>query len=181
MTPFPSTLSRCVRPVRVAAAAALAVSLASMAAPAAAAASAASVERLLSVMKVEKQLDLMYTQTLPAMQAGMREALAKQVGSAEAEKAAQAIAPKVNAAIRDELSWKKLKPEFVQVYAETFTQAEIDAMIQFYSTPTGAGLVDKMPQVAQRSALMMQKRIVPLMQRVQQVVKEETAKQAPKK
>jgi hypothetical protein len=165
------------RPARAACAG---LALASLAVVAQAAASSASVEKLLTVMKVEKQLDLMYTQTLPTMQAGMRNALAQQLGNAEADKAAQTIAPKVNAVIRDELSWSKLKPEFVQVYAETFSQAEIDAMIQFYSTPTGAGLVDKMPQVAQRSALMMQKRMGPVMQRVMQVVKDEAAKQ-PKK
>jgi len=160
---------------------ALAAALATPAAPALAAASTASVEKLLAVMKVEKQLDMMYTQTLPAMQAGMRQSLGQQMGAAEAEKAATAIAPKVNAVIREELSWAKLRPEFVQVYAETFSQAEIDAMIQFYSSPTGAGLVDKMPQVAQRSAVMMQKRMGPVMQRVMQVVKDEAPKQQQKK
>lgn len=168
------------RSARLAIAATVVAALAVAHAPARAAASTASVEKLLSVMKVEKQLDLMYTQTLPAMQAGMRQALSQQVGGAEAEKAAQTIGPKVNAVIREELSWSKLKPEFVQVYAETFSQPEIDAMIQFYSTPTGAGLVDKMPQVAQRSALMMQKRMGPVMQRVMQVVKDETAQQQAK-
>ena len=159
----------------------LLAALATLAPPVLAAASTGSVEKLLSVMKVEKQLDLMYTQTLPAMQAGMRQSLGQQMGPAEADKAAQSIAPKVNAVIREELSWAKLKPEFVQVYAETFSQAEIDAMIQFYSSPTGAGLVDKMPQVAQRSAIMMQKRMGPVMQRVMQVVKDEAPKQQPKK
>lgn len=166
-----------IRLARACSVAALAASLAAAASLAQAAASTASVEKLLQVMKVEKQLDLMYTQTLPAMQAGMRQALSQQVGAAEAEKAAQTIGPKVNAVIREELSWAKLKPEFVQVYAETFSQPEIDSMIQFYSSPTGAGLVDKMPQVAQRSALMMQKRMSPVMQRVMQVVKDESAKQ----
>lgn len=170
-----SALARSVRAVGLGAA------LLSAAALAQAAASTASVEKLLQVMKVEKQLDLMYTQTLPTMQAGMRNALSQQLGAAEAEKTAQTIAPKVNAVIREELSWSKLKPEFVQVYSETFSQPEIDAMIQFYSTPTGAGLVDKMPQVAHRSALMMQKRMGPVMQRVMQVVKDEAAKKQPKK
>ena len=181
-TPSIPTVSRSLRTWRRAAlGAALAAALGTLSAPVLAAASTASVEKLLSVMKVEKQLDMMYTQTLPAMQAGMRQSLSQQMGAAEAEKAAQTIGPKVNAVIREELSWTKLRPEFVQVYAETFSQAEIDAMIQFYSSPTGAGLVDKMPQVAQRSAVMMQKRMGPVMQRVMQVVKDEAPKQQPKK
>lgn len=158
----------------------LAVACFAAASLAQAAASTTSVEKLLVVMKVEKQLDTMYSQTLPAMQNGMRQALGKELNNPDAEKAMQTISPKVNAVIRDELSWAKLKPEFVSVYADTFSQAEIDAMIQFYSSPTGAGLVDKMPLVAQKSAMMMQKRIVPLMQRVMQIVKDEAAKQ-PKK
>lgn len=175
------TASAALRFARVPLAAAVVVAALSFGSLANAAASVTSVEKLLQVMKVEKQLDLMYTQTLPAMQQGMRQALTQQVGAAEADKAAQSIAPKVNAVIREELSWAKLRPEFVQVYAETFSQAEIDAMIQFYSTPTGAGLVDKMPQVAQRSAVMMQKRMGPVMQRVMQVVRDEAPKAQPKK
>ena len=182
MTTMIQTASAALRFARVPLAAAVVVAAVSFGSLAHAAASVASVEKLLQVMKVEKQLDLMYTQTLPAMQQGMRQALTQQVGAAEADKASQSIAPKVNAVIREELSWAKLRPEFVQVYAETFSQAEIDAMIQFYSTPTGAGLVDKMPQVAQRSAMMMQKRMGPVMQRVMQVVKDEAPKHTqPKK
>ena len=58
------------------------------------------------------------------------------------------VMPRVNAVIREELSWARLKPDFAAIYAETFSQHEIDGLIAFYQGPIGSALVAKMPQLA---------------------------------
>lgn len=135
--------------------------------------SAASVERLMQVMKVQSQLDAMYAQAVPQMQNAMRQALAAELKPDEATRRLNAIAPRVNAVVREEMSWSKLKPDFAQLYQEMFTQQEVDGLIAFYEGPIGAALVDKMPQVSQKSMLMMQRRMGPVMQRVAQITREE--------
>ena len=57
--------------------------------------------------------------------------------------------------------------------------------MHFYEGPIGSALVNKLPQLSQRSIQMMQQRMGPVMQKVMQVAKEEVekerAKSAPKR
>ncbi len=150
-----------------------------------AAASPESVDRLLQVMKVQSQLETVYSQVLPGVQNAMRQSLGPQVNPAEADQLFNVVMPRVNAVLRDELAWAKLKPGFAAIYAETFTQQEVDGLIAFYEGPIGKALVAKTPQLTQRSFALMQQRMGPVMQKVMQVVKEEVdkerAKTAPKR
>jgi hypothetical protein len=167
------------RLARLAVAGVLAAVCTVVALPARAAASAESVERLMQAMQVQAQLDAMYAQTLPAMQGAMKQAIARQGGGEEAMRVFDEMMPRVSAVIRDELSWTKLKPEFAAVYAETFSQEEVDGLIAFYSSPLGKALLQKTPMLAQRSMQMMQRRIGPMMERVMRIVREESAKSRP--
>ena len=55
------------------------------------------------------------------------------------------------------MSWDKMKPVYVSVYAETFTPEELRAMIAFYKTDVGQKWLEKQPQV---QAAIMQKSMV---------------------
>lgn len=154
----------------------LALVIAAAASAAQAAASAESVEKLMQVMQVQRQLDAVYAQTLPAMQNAMKQSMAQQANGAEAQRMFDTVMPRVNAVIREELSWSKLKPGFASVYAETFTQQEVDGLITFYQGPVGQALVAKTPQLAKASMMMMQERMGPVMQRVMNIAKEEAEK-----
>jgi hypothetical protein len=154
-----------------------AVVLAALAVGARAAASPESVDRLMQVMKVQSQLEMIQGQTLPAMQNAMKASLAGQLRGEEAQRLFDAVMPRINAILRDELSWAKLRPDFAAIYGETFTQQEVDGLIAFYQGPIGAALVAKTPQLTQRSMQMMQQRMAPVMQKVMQVAKEEADKQ----
>ncbi|MGZ8260289.1 MAG: DUF2059 domain-containing protein [Caldimonas sp.] len=160
--------------------AAVFLALAVVADVARAAASAESVERLMAAMKVEKQLDAIYSQTLPAMQNAMRQSLGQQASSADADRLFDAVMPRVTALIREELGWAKLKGDFTTIYTETFTQEEIDGLIAFYRGPVGSAFIDKQPRLTARSMQMMQQRMIPVMQKAMRIAKEETEKQRPK-
>jgi uncharacterized protein len=141
------------------------------------AASPESVERLLQVMKVQMQIETVYAQAMPVMQNAMRQAISAQGGSAEAQRVFDIVTPRVNAIVAEELGWAKLKPDFVAIYAETLTQEEVDGLIVFYEGPIGSALIDKTPQLTQRSMQLMQQRMGPLMQHVMQVTREEAEKE----
>ena len=141
-----------------------------------AAASPESVERLLQVMKVQMQIETVYAQAMPVMQNAMRQAISAQGGSAEAQRVFDIVTPRVNAIVAEELGWAKLKPDFVAIYAETLTQEEVDGLTVFYEGPIGSALIDKTPQLTQRSMQLMQQRMGPLMQHVMQVTRDEVEK-----
>jgi hypothetical protein len=70
--------------------------------------------------------------------------------------------------MKDELSWQKLEPSVVAIYEKTFSQKEIDDMIAFYSSPSGQAVANKLPLVSQEMTTGMQKRMVPIIERMQQ-------------
>jgi hypothetical protein len=50
----------------------------------------------------------------------------------------------------------KLKPLYVKVFAETFTEEELDGMLSFYKSPAGKAMMEKMPQMMARMMPLMQ-------------------------
>jgi hypothetical protein len=74
--------------------------------------------------------------------------------------------------VKSELSWEKMRDLYQQVYAETFTQEEVDGLIAFYESPAGKAFVAKMPTVMQKSMVLMQQRMAPMVQRLQQSLQE---------
>ena len=54
----------------------------------------------------------------------------------------------------------------MKLYAETFTQEEVDGLLAFYRSPAGVALLEKMPQVTQKSAAITQQRIAPLVEKL---------------
>lgn len=57
------------------------------------------------------------------------------------------------------LDWNELEPELIKLYQDIYTQAEVDAQIQFYSSPEGQSIVKKNPQFFQQSQAIMAKRL----------------------
>jgi hypothetical protein len=67
--------------------------------------------------------------------------------------------------------------DMIAIYQKHLTQADVDNMIVFYSSPTGKKLMQQMPQITQEamqaSYQRMQKQIDAALQRVEDMVKEE--------
>jgi uncharacterized protein len=131
-----------------------------------------SVEKLLSAMGTERLIATMPKQLEGVMKSSMDQAFKGQQMTPEARQIADSLAKKMIKNYQDELSWDKMKPLYVQVYRETFTQDEIDGLIVFYESPVGAAFVSKMPTVIQKSMSLAQQRIGPIMQKTQQAIQE---------
>jgi hypothetical protein len=54
---------------------------------------------------------------------------------------------KASQLIDAQVGWKTLQPGIVDLYAQTFSEQELDAIIAFYKTPAGVALLDKMPSI----------------------------------
>ena len=126
----------------------------------------ASLENLLVITKVEKLMDGMFAGIDQVMRQSMAAGVKGQQMTPEKQRALENMATRMAALMRDEMSWGKMKPMYLQIYRETFTQEEIDGMIAFYKTPVGVATIDKMPVITQKSMTMMQARMGPMMERM---------------
>jgi uncharacterized protein len=79
---------------------------------------------------------------------------------------------KIFAVMENEMSWDKIKDEYIDIYLRVYTEAEIKEIIVFYKTPAGQKMIDKMPLLIQESMSVSQNRLNTLLPRIQQITEE---------
>ncbi|NLC23430.1 MAG: DUF2059 domain-containing protein [Oxalobacter sp.] len=137
-------------------------------------ASKASIEQLLEIMETKQ----MYEATMQEMTKMVDQSTARIMNRIPPEKQGKfkkAMA-QLDTIIKEEMSWDKMKSQYVQIYMETFTQQEIDDLAAFYQTPSGKSFIKKQPLVIQRTSAISQEKMGVMMERfsnmMQQVMAE---------
>jgi hypothetical protein len=139
-------------------------------------ASEESIHHLLDVMQARKIVETM-SQQVDSLFAGMVNKLLEDKDlTPEQQKEIQARREQARDLAKRMLSWDSMERGYMKVYAETFTQSEIDAMTAFYSSPAGHAVMVKLPLVAKNSMAAMQEQMKSLVPQLQQMAKE-TAEQ----
>jgi hypothetical protein len=127
----------------------------------------ASLDELFKLTKVEALLNDSLKSVDQNMNFGVQQMLAQyQLPPAKAQEATQKIAPVLQAMstrIKEELTWTKMRPRYVELYKKTFSQEDVDGMIGFYKTPAGQSTIDKLPKLMQEIMVMTQQLLAPLM------------------
>ena len=139
--------------------------------------SAASINTLLDITKIRFVVEKMPATMEQPMRLMLRQAAADQSLSSDQKRALDTTYQKLMQIIGEEFSWETLKPIYVQVYTETFTQEEVDSLIAFYQTPTGNALINKMPIVMQKSSALILEKYKPLIQKLKEAIQQTMTEQ----
>jgi uncharacterized protein len=119
-------------------------------------------EEFVKVIDLEKTID----QTLGMMRKRMTEQIKMMhPGSDPTQLEA---ADKTMAVIEAEMSWDRLKEDYIKVYAETFTVEEMNGIIAFYHSPAGKAFAAKQPELNKGMMKISQKmmmRVAPMLKR----------------
>ncbi len=70
--------------------------------------------------------------------------------------------------IQKVLSWESLKPEMIKIYADTFTEEELNGLSEFYKSPAGQAMIKKLPTVMSKTMAIAQARMGEELPRLQQ-------------
>jgi TolB protein len=81
--------------------------------------------------------------------------------------------------IATEMSWEKVKADYVTLYADTFSAAELAELIAFYRSPAGKAFVAKQPELTRKSIAMSQKSMLRLMPKIIAMTAASARKAAP--
>ncbi|MDH5822469.1 DUF2059 domain-containing protein [Luteimonas sp. RD2P54] len=134
--------------------------------------SEAQVDRLLEVMRARQTVETM----LPQVQASQQQMVAQLTAGEELGKEERArldaVVARSNQRIAETLTWDKLEPLYSDIYAQTFSPEDVDAMIEFYASPAGQKLLDKMPQLMQNTMVAVQQLVMPMLQQLEQDIRE---------
>jgi hypothetical protein len=81
--------------------------------------------------------------------------------------------------IAAETSWEKVKADYVTLYADTFSAAELAELIAFYRSPAGKAFVAKQSELTRKSIAMPQKSTLRLMPKIMAMTAASARKAAP--
>jgi hypothetical protein len=127
-----------------------------------------TVENLLKVMQAEKIVDVMYAQ-IDKMFLG----LAQELGIKESERVIfEKYMSKVTIAMKEEMSWQKMKEPMIDIYIKHYTEKEMSDLMTFYSSESGQSIIKKMPAVMQDSMIISRTMLKDFLPKMQQISKE---------
>lgn len=100
-------------------------------------------------------VDHLMTQMADGMLAQMNGMMKQQAAGSDLNPRQQQImsdfSTKVSGMVKAQLAWEKLKPQVTELYASTYTESEIDAILVFYRSPAGQTMLAKLPELNARS------------------------------
>lgn len=131
----------------------------------------AMAEELLNIMNMQDNIEksfAMVKQMIPGQMAKMNEAR----GSTNMPANVVGHTEKMMDMIAAELSWDKMKEDYITLYADTFTEQEMKDTIAFYKSPTGQAFIRKQPELMQRSMEITQKIMMQIMPKIQAMTEE---------
>lgn len=132
-------------------------------------ASEASVRELLAITQSRKLVDSTMGQVDTMMQRSMKQALAGQPTlTTDQQKIMDSMRTQMIALIRTDMKWETLEPMFVDIYMQSFTQKEVNGMLDFYKSEPGQAVIAKMPIVMQNTMQARMATTLPKLQKLQQ-------------
>ena len=79
----------------------------------------------------------------------------------------------------EEMKWENVKPDYINLYSETFSAEELKELIAFYQSPVGKAYLAKQPELMQKSMQLSQKTMMRLMPKIIAMTTESAAEAAP--
>lgn len=134
----------------------------------------AAIEKLMSVMQVQKQFEASLVAGFEAGLGGSSEQI-KSLPQEQQDKFNNAIV-KVKAVLLEMMSWEKMKPDLVEVYGKTFSEQEAKDIIAHMETPVGQMIVSKQAGMVASVMQMTQAKTQAIMPQVMKIMQEEMTK-----
>ena len=130
----------------------------------------AKIEEMFTVLRMESLMNQMMSQGM----AQGRETVKQMMGDTPITAADQKIiddsTAKMVAVVSDILSWEKLKPAYVDLYASAYTEEEVDGILAFYKSSVGQTLLAKTPELITKSSAIVNGRMQEMGPRMQAVM-----------
>lgn len=126
----------------------------------------ASVEKLLTLTEAHKENDSAIADTEELIEKTLKPRLQLEKMAPEKKKTISAFLDQYKQTVKEEFSWEKMRPDYVRIYSETFTEEEIRDLITFYESPTGQMLIKRTPQIADKTSLIIKQRILSILDKM---------------
>jgi len=103
---------------------------------------------------------------------GFEKEAVKEFGTNQTSNVASNIQSKIQEMIFNELSWDKMKSEYVKLFTDVYTIDELRGIAQFYKSPIGQSLIKKQPIIFQKSMMISQSKMQNLIPKLKKMTEE---------
>ncbi len=131
-------------------------------------------EELVVLAELEKNFEQSF--------AMVKEMLPRQLGAASSGSSPEAKAKAIDGAteiydlIGKELNWNAIKGDYIALYAGTFTEEELQGVIDFYKSDAGKAFVKKQPELMKKSMELNQAKMAAIMPKIQHMIMQKDLK-----
>lgn len=134
----------------------------------------AKAEEFLRVSHTEEMLNQTMSAILNQTKSGMLQKMFGVTLTPEQAKQSEDLQAKLGAILTNALSWEKLKPIYVKLYADTYTEQEMDGIIAFYKSPAGEAMLAKTPLIMTKANDLVQQQMATAMPEIRKLMESVT-------
>jgi hypothetical protein len=111
----------------------------------------AKVRELFQLTSMQNRVDQIRVSALTQARAFAAQQFASTGVSAQPDPKGLAVYyDKLNALVAESYNWAKLEPAYEKVYADLYTEDELDGILAFYKSPVGQALLAKTPEATRQ-------------------------------
>ena len=129
--------------------------------------SQASIEKLLALTTANRASINVLSDVDKIVESTVDSQLAGEKLSPEAQKLAASTKTTIHETFQKALGWEAVKPWYMKAYADAFTQAEINELIQFFESSAGTKFIKQMPEVEKSTTAKYQQQLAVMLQLLQ--------------
>jgi uncharacterized protein len=121
-------------------------------------------------------MDRMMQQVMGQMKTVIDQQISNMKLPPEAQAAARESQGRIMDLVAERMSWEKMKPAYIQLYSEVFTDEELDGILAFYRSPAGRAMIEKTPLLMTKAIALSQKQMGDIQPEIQKMMKDVEAK-----
>jgi len=138
-------------------------------------------EELLNLMNMKENSEQSYAMVKEMMSSQMGKFNQEENASVEVSSAAGKTMDETMDLMAQELSWDKMKEDYINLYAETFTEKELKGIVDFYKSPAGRAFSKKGPELMKKTMELSQGKMTQIMPKIQAIHLEHRKQRAKEK
>jgi hypothetical protein len=106
------------------------------------------VKELFATMHMEHNLDRMRSAMEQQVEATAKNAPGTETMTPEKKKTQQEFIDSSMKVVDESFGWPVLESAYVKLYADTYTETELDGILAFYKSPAGQAMLTKTPELS---------------------------------
>lgn len=132
----------------------------------------AKIEEIFKVSKLDQLLKQSIAMSMNQVKSGFYQQLFGVKVPPDQQQTMVEFQDKVEKLMTDALSWESLEPAYAKIFADAYTEEEIDGILAFYKSPSGQALLAKTPVLMAQGSLLAQQRVTAIQPQLQELMKE---------